>query len=166
MLSRKICGSVIRRAMDIILMAKNVRGASWWLLGLQQSPGYLLFVASRRCQTRLWFIAVLAFLLLLLVLQSLVNLSLFHNCPPLFSVLLAYVSTSSRPCSLDLTVLLLSLKRQHDVCSAGAADNIVAFTPKNDSKFLGISFMLSQITEHKNEDSGLLGCYVVLSGKR
>jgi hypothetical protein len=44
--------------------------------------------------------------------------------------------------------------------------NIVAFTPKNNEKFIGAGFMLSQITGHKNEDVGLLGCYVVLNVKQ
>jgi hypothetical protein len=42
----------------------------------------------------------------------------------------------------------------------------VAFTPKNNEKFIGTGFMLSQITGHKNEDAGLLGYYVVLNVKQ
>ena len=40
------------------------------------------------------------------------------------------------------------------------------FTPKNDETFLRTGFKLSQTTGHKNEDLGLLGCYVVLNGKQ
>ena len=156
----KICGFVIRRAMDIMLMAGNIRGASLWLVCLLQNPGYLLFVASRRCPTLVWFIAELV--LLLLALQSLQNLTLLHNCPPLFSVPLL-----TSPCPhvhvLEiLPVFTLSFKWPHYVCS----DNIVAFTPKHDEKFLGTGFTLSHITGHKNEDAGLLGCYMVLNGKQ
>jgi hypothetical protein len=63
MLWRKICGSVIRRAMDIILIARNVTGAPWWFMCLPQSPGYLLFVSCRRFPTWVWFIAVPVLLL-------------------------------------------------------------------------------------------------------
>lgn len=160
----KICGFVIRRAFDITMMARNNREASWWLVCPLQSPGYLLFVASRRCQTRAWFIAVQV--LLLLALQSLENLSLLQNCPPLYSVLLL-----TSPCPhvhvLEiLPVVRQSFKWPHYVCSVGSTDNIVVFTSKNDDTFLGMGFMLSQSMGHKNEDAGLLGCYVVLNGKQ
>ena len=130
----KICGFVIRRAMDITLTSRNNRGESWWLVCRLQSPGYFLFVASRRCQTGVWFIAVQV-LLLLLELQSLENLSLLHNCPSLFSVLWL-TSPCPRVRVLDiLPVVTLSFKSPHYACSVGSTDNIVAFTPQNDDTF-------------------------------
>jgi hypothetical protein len=52
--------------------------------------GYLVISGNtmRRRSGYYWVLFFFSFLLLrLLVLQSLVNLSIFHNCPPLFSVL-------------------------------------------------------------------------------
>ena len=122
--------------------------------------------------------------------------SLLHNCPPLFSVLWltspcphvhlleilqvltlilltwriwwAPNNASKWQMGFNLVFkgLMLSFKWPHYVCSVGTADNIMAFTPRNDEKFTGTGFMLSQIRGHKNEDAGLLGCHVVLNCKQ
>jgi hypothetical protein len=41
----------------------------------------------------------------------------------------------------------------------------MALVPKTNEQLSGMNFMFSEITEHKNEDSSLLGCSVALTGK-